>query len=179
MTVTPKLKVTRGADVVVENETCVYFLPSASIDANIVGNKDVSQYVARSGDSRLSYYASACVDMTLVGPGDVLTYAYSLKTGGQDVDPQGGTPNYNWNVNMLGDYPGNTIPSPEPTRLELSMGGASGPNPIAGNTYMFSVDIKKGGVSVAISCPAETAPETTAPETTTTTTTAAPVATDA
>ena len=155
MTVTPKLKVTRGADVVVENETCVYFYPSASIDANIVGNRDVSEYVARSGDSRLSYNATACVDMTLVGPGDVLTYAYSLKTGGQDVDPQGGTPNYNWSESMLGVYPGNTIRDPEPTRLELMIGGASGPGVIAGNTYTFSLDIKKGNDSVAINCPVD------------------------
>jgi hypothetical protein len=153
MTVAPKLKVTRGADVVVENETCVYFYPSASIDANIAGNRDVSEYVARSGDSRLSYNATACVDMTLVGPGDVLTYGYSLKTGGQDVDPQGGTPNYNWSESMLGVYPGNTIRDPEPTRLELMIGGASGPGVIAGNTYTFSLDIKKGNDSVAINCP--------------------------
>ena len=155
----PKLKVTRSGQLLVEdNGTCgVYPLVYARIDATNPDAyndlKDVSQYVARVGDERLSYNARACVDMALVAPGDVLTYAYELKTGGQDVDPQGGTPNYNWNVNMLGDYPGNTIPSPEPMRLELNMGGASGPNVIAGNTYTFSLDIKKGNDSVAISCP--------------------------
>jgi len=155
----PKVKVTRSSQLLVEdNGTCyVDRQGSARIDATSPDAyndlKDVSQYVARVGDERLSYSARACVDMALVAPGDVLTYSYELKTGGLNVDPQGGTPNYNWNVNMLGDYPGNTIPSPEPTRLELSMGGASGPNPIAGNTYMFSVDIKKGNDSVAINCP--------------------------
>ena len=155
----PKLKVTRSGQLLVEgNGTCgVYPLAYARIDATSPDAyndlKDVSQYVARVGDERLSYNARACVDMALVAPGDVLTYSYELKTDGQNVDPMGGTPNYNWNVNMLGDYPGNTIPSPEPIRLELSMGGASGPNVIAGNTYTFSLDIKKGNDSVAISCP--------------------------
>ena len=155
----PKLKVTRSGQLLVEaNGTCYVDRQGyARIDATSPDAyndlKDVSQYVARVGDERLSYNARACVDMALVAPGDVLTYAYELKTGGQDVDPQGGTPNYNWNVNMLGDYPGNTIPSPEPMRLELNMGGASGPNVIAGNTYTFSLDIKKGNDSVAISCP--------------------------
>jgi LPXTG-motif cell wall-anchored protein len=155
----PKVKVTRSGQLLVEdNGTCyVGRQGSARIDATSPDAyndlKDVSQYVARVGDERLSYSARACVDMTLVAPGDVLTYSYELKTGGQNVDPMGGTPNYNWNVNMPGDYPGNTIPNPEPTRLELSMGGASGPNPTAGNTYTFSIDIKKGNDSVAINCP--------------------------
>ena len=157
----PKLKVTRSGQLLVEdNGTCYVDRQGyARIDATSPDAyndlKDVSQYVARVGDNRLSYSARACVDMALVAPGDVLTYSYELKTDGQDVDPMGGTPNYNWNVNMLGDYPGNTIPSPEPMRLELSMGGASGPNPIAGNTYMFSLNIKKGNDSVAINCPVD------------------------
>jgi LPXTG-motif cell wall-anchored protein len=155
----PKVKVTRSSQLLVEdNGTCyVDRQGSARIDATSPDAyndlKDVSQYVARVGDERLSYSARACVDMTLVAPGDVLTFSYELKTGGENVDPMGGTPNYNWNVNMGGDYPGNTIPNPEPTRLELSMGGASGPNPTAGNTYTFSIDIKKGNDSVAINCP--------------------------
>ena len=155
----PKLKVTRSGQLLVEdNGTCgVYPLVYARIDATNPDAyndlKDVSQYVARVGDERLSYNARACVDMALVAPGDVLTYAYELKTGGQDVDPQGGTPNYNWDQPMDGAYPGNTIKDPEPMRLELNMGGASGPNVIAGNTYTFSLDIKKGNDSVAITCP--------------------------
>ena len=155
----PKLKVTRSGQLLVEaNGTCYVDRQGyARIDATNPDAyndlKDVSQYVARVGDERLSYNARACVDMALVAPGDVLTYAYELKTGGQNVDPQGGTPNYNWDQPMDGAYPGNTIKDPEPMRLELNMGGASGPNVIAGNTYTFSLDIKKGNDSVAISCP--------------------------
>jgi hypothetical protein len=153
-----KVKVTRSGQLLVEdNGTCyVGRQGSARIDATSPDAyndlKDVSQYVARVGDERLSYSARACVDMTLVAPGDVLTYAYSLKTDGQDVDPQGGTPNYNWSESM--SPPGNTIRDPEPTRLELFINGASGPGVIAGKTYTFSLDIKKGNDSVAINCPA-------------------------
>lgn len=151
LTFYPKIKVMRGAVTVVETANCVNPYVSATIDAG--SSYDLSSYVAREGDRRLVFYGEACVDMTLVEPGDVLTYAYELQTGGQDVDPQGATPNYRWDQPMDGDYPGNRITNPEPTRLKLNIDGASGPNPIAGNTYTFSLDIKKGNDSVAISCP--------------------------
>ena len=149
----PKVKVTRGAAVVVETNNCVNSSPSVGIDANIIGDKNVSVYAARVGDSRLSYYANACVDMANVAPGDVLTYSYSLQHSGQEVDPLGNTPNYYWDQPMDGAYPGNTIKDPEPLKLKLNISNASGPNPIAGDTYTFSLDIKKGNDSVAITCP--------------------------
>lgn len=152
----PMIKVTRGGSVVVETANCVNPSVSALIDAGT--SYSLSAYVARVGDSRLGFYGEACVDMTLVAPGDVLTYDYELKTGGQNVDPQGGTPSYYWDQPMDGAYPGNTIKDPEPTRLQLNIANASGPNPIAGNTYIFSLDIKKGSESVAIICPANNPP---------------------
>jgi hypothetical protein len=169
----PKLRVTRNGQLLVETlGTCYVDRKGyARIDATTADAyddlKDVSQYVARVGDTRLSYNAKACVDMDSVAPGDVLTPSYTLTTGGQNVGSSGAAPNYNWSANMAGAWPPSTIPDPEPTRLELRVFGAVGTEIVGGSTYSFSVDIKKGGVSVAISCPAETAPETTAPETTT------------
>ena len=170
----PKLRVTRNGQLLVETLGTCYVERKgyARIDATTADGyddlKDVSQYVARVGDTRLSYNAKACVDMNSVAPGDVLTPSYTLTTGGQNVGSSGAAPNYNWSANMAGDWPPSTIPDPEPTRLELRVFGAVGTEIVGGSTYSFSVDIKKGGVSVAISCPAETAPETTpAPETTT------------
>jgi len=174
----PKLRVTRNGQLLVETLGTCYVERKgyARIDATSADGyddlKDVSQYVARVGDTRLSYNAKACVDMDSVAPGDVLTPSYTLTTGGQNVGSSGAAPNYNWSANMAGDWPPSTIPDPEPTRLELRVFGAVGTEIVGGNTYSFSVDIKKGGVSVAISCPAETAPETTAPATTPETTTA-------
>jgi len=152
MTVNPKLKVTRGADVVIETTNCVNTSASAHVDISS-GSYDLSSYVARVGDSRLNFYANACVDMALVAPGDVLTYSYTVTTGGQNVDPLGATPNYNWDQPMDGSYPGDTIKDPEPSRLQLNISGAVAPNAVAGDTYSFSLDIKKGNDSVAISCP--------------------------
>ena len=174
----PKLRVTRNGQLLVETLGTCYVERKgyARIDATSADGyddlKDVSQYVARVGDTRLSYNAKACVDMDSVAPGDVLTPSYTLTTGGQNVGSSGAAPNYNWSANMAGAWPPSTIPDPEPTRLELRVFGAVGTEIVGGSTYSFSVDIKKGGVSVAISCPAETAPETTAPATTPETTTA-------
>ena len=174
----PKLRVTRNGQLLVETlGTCYVDRKGyARIDATTADAyddlKDVSQYVARVGDTRLSYNAKACVDMDSVAPGDVLTPSYTLTTGGQNVGSSGAAPNYNWSANMAGAWPPSTIPDPEPTRLELRVFGAVGTEIVGGSTYSFSVDIKKGGVSVAISCPAETAPETTTPTTTPETTTA-------
>jgi len=168
----PKLRVTRNGELLVETLGTCYVERKgyARIDATSANEyddlKDVSQYVAKVGDTRLSYNAKACVDMNSVAPGDVLTPSYSLTTGGQNVGSSGAAPNYNWSANMAGDWPPSTIPDPEPTRLELRVYSAVGTEIVGGSTYSFSVDIKKGGVSVAISCPAETAPETTAPATT-------------
>jgi hypothetical protein len=168
----PKLRVTRNGQLLVETLGTCYAERTgyARIDATTADGyddlKDVSQYEAKVGDTRLSYNAKACVDMNSVAPGDVLTPSYTLTTGGQNVGSSGAAPNYNWSANMAGDWPPSTIPDPEPTRLELRVFGAVGTEIVGGSTYSFSVDIKKGGVSVAISCPAETAPETTAPATT-------------
>ena len=156
LTFRPMIRATRSGSVVVETTNCVSPFVSAIIDSGTTYN--LLSYVARVGDSRLSYYGEACVDMTLVAPGDVLTYSYELTTNGQNVDPQGGTPNYRWDQSMDGASPGNTIRDPEPTRLQLNIDGASGPNPIAGNTYTFSLDIKKGNDSVAITCPVNNTP---------------------
>ena len=152
LTFLPKLKVTRGGNVLVETTNCVS--PSVTATINIGPQYDLSSYVAREGDQYLGFYAQACVDMALVAPGDVLTYSYAVTTGGQNVDPgQGYTPSYYWDQPMDGAYPGNTIKDPEPTRLQLNISNAAVPNPVAGDTYSFSLDIKKGNDSVAISCP--------------------------
>ena len=152
LTFLPKLKVTRGGNVLVETTNCVS--PSVTATINIGLQYDLSSYVAREGDQYLGFYAQACVDMALVAPGDVLTYSYAVTTGGQNVDPgQGYTPSYYWDQPMDGSYPGDTIKDPEPTRLQLNISNAAVPNPVAGDTYSFSLDIKKGNDSVAISCP--------------------------
>ncbi|MFM8528772.1 MAG: hypothetical protein ACKOD2_03685, partial [Ilumatobacteraceae bacterium] len=152
MTVSPKVKVTRAGNVLTETSNCVDTYASAHVDVS-AGSYDLSSYVARVGDNRLSFYANACVDMTLVAPADVLTYSYTLTTGGQNVDPLGATPNYYWDQPMDGAYPGDTIKDPEPSRLQLNIANAVAPNPTAGSTYSFSLDIKKGNNSVAITCP--------------------------
>ena len=168
----PKLRVTRNGQLLVETLGTCYVERTgyARIDATTADAyddlKDVSQYVAKVGDTRLSYNAKACVDMNSVAPGDVLTPSYNLTTGGQNVGSSGAAPNYNWSVNMAGDWPPSTIPDPEPTRLELRVFGAVGTEIVGGSTYSFSLDIKKGNDSVAISCPAST-PDTSTPDTST------------
>jgi len=154
----PKVKVTRSGQPLVETSDCVISRQGyARIDATSADAqndlKDVSQYVARVGDARLRYSGRACVDMALVEPGDVLTYSYELKTGSENVDPNGDTPNY-----TLNDMPIQgttfTIANPEPTGLKLNISGAAAPEPTAGETYTFSLDIKKGNNSVATNnCP--------------------------
>ena len=154
----PKVKVTRSGQPLVETSDCVISRQGyARIDATSADAqndlKDVSQYVARVGDARLRYSGRACVDMALVEPGDVLTYSYELKTGSENVDPNGDTPNY-----TLNDMPIQgttfTIANPEPTSLKLNISGAAAPEPTAGETYTFSLDIKKGNNSVATNnCP--------------------------
>ena len=154
----PKVKVTRSGQLLVETSDCVSSRQgTARIDATSADAqndlKDVSQYVARVGDARLRYNGRACVDMALVEPGDVLTYSYELKTGSENVDPNGDTPNY-----TLNDMPIQgttfTIANPEPTGLKLNISGAAAPEPTAGETYTFSLDIKKGNDSVATNnCP--------------------------
>ena len=154
----PKVRVTRSGQLLVETSDCVVSREGfARIDATSADAqndlKDVSQYVARVGDARLRYSGRACVDMALVEPGDVLTYSYELKTGSENVDPNGNTPNY-----TLNDMPIQgttfTIANPEPTGLKLNIFGAAAPEPTAGETYTFSLDIKKGNDSVATNnCP--------------------------
>jgi hypothetical protein len=153
----PKVKVTRSGQLLVETSDCVISRQgTARIDAtsNDAQNdlKDVSQYVARVGDARLRYSGRACVDMALVEPGDVLTYSYELKTGGQEVLDPNQIPFYYLNGSPVGAT--FTIANPEPTSLKLNIEGAAAPAPNAGETYTFSLDIKKGNDSVATNnCP--------------------------
>jgi LPXTG-motif cell wall-anchored protein len=153
----PKVKVTRSGQLLVETSDCVISRQgTARIDAtsNDAQNdlKDVSQYVARVGDARLRYNGRACVDMALVEPGDVLTYSYELKTGGQEVLDPNQNPFYTLNGSPVGAT--FTIANPEPTSLKLNIEGAAAPAPTAGDTYTFSLDIKKGNDSVATNnCP--------------------------
>ena len=153
----PKVRVTRSGQLLVETSDCIIFRQGyARIDATSADAqndfKDVSQYVARVGDDRLRYNGQACVDMALVEPGDVLTYSYELKTGGQEVQDPNQFPFYTLNGSPVGAT--FTIANPEPTSLKLLVEGAGAPAPTAGDTYTFSVDIKKGNDSVATNnCP--------------------------
>ena len=153
----PKVRVTRSGQLLVETSDCIISRQgTARIDAtsNDAQNdlKDVSQYVARVGDARLRYNGQACVDMALVEPGDVLTYSYELKTGGQEVLDPNQIPFYYLNGSPVGAT--FTIANPEPTSLKLLVEGAGAPEPTAGETYTFSLDIKKGNDSVATNnCP--------------------------
>jgi LPXTG-motif cell wall-anchored protein len=153
----PKVKVTRSGQPLVETSDCVISRQgTARIDATSADAqndlKDVSQYVARVGDARLRYNGRACVDMALVEPGDVLTYSYELKTGGQEVLDPNQNPSYTLNGSPVGAT--FTIANPEPTSLKLNIEGAAAPAPTAGDTYTFSLDIKKGNDSVATNnCP--------------------------
>jgi len=153
----PKVKVTRSGQLLVETSECVISRQgTARIDATSADDqndlKDVSQYVARVGDARLRYNGRACVDMALVEPGDVLTYSYELKTGGQEVLDPNQNPFYTLNGSPVGAT--FTIANPEPTSLKLLVEGAGAPAPTAGDTYTFSVDIKKGNDSVSTNnCP--------------------------
>ena len=153
----PKVKVTRSGQLLVETSDCVISRQgTARIDATSADAqndlKDVSQYVARVGDARLRYSGRACVDMALVEPGDVLTYSYELKTGGQEVLDPNQNPSYTLNGSPVGAT--FTIANPEPTGLKLNISGAAAPEPTAGETYTFSLDIKKGNNSVATNnCP--------------------------
>ena len=153
----PKVKVTRSGQLLVETSDCVSSRQgTARIDATSADAqndlKDVSQYVARVGDARLRYNGRACVDMALVEPGDVLTYSYELKTGGQEVLDPDQTAGYTLNGSPVGAT--FTIANPEPTSLKLNISNAWAPEPTAGETYTFSLDIKKGNNSVATNnCP--------------------------
>ena len=153
----PKVKVTRSGQPLVETSDCVISRQGyARIDATSADAqndlKDVSQYVARVGDARLRYNGRACVDMALVEPGDVLTYSYELKTGGQEVLDPDQTAGYTLNGSPVGAT--FTIANPEPTSLKLNISNAWAPEPTAGETYTFSLDIKKGNNSVATNnCP--------------------------
>ena len=153
----PKVKVTRSGQPLVETSDCVISRQGyARIDATSADAqndlKDVSQYVARVGDARLRYSGRACVDMALVEPGDVLTYSYELKTGGQEVVDPDQIPFYYLNGSPVGAT--FTIANPEPTSLKLNISNAWAPEPTAGETYTFSLDIKKGNNSVATNnCP--------------------------
>ena len=152
VTFLPKLKITRAGNLLVETSNCVS--PNVSANINSGQQYDLSSYVARAGDQVVGFYGQACVDMTLVAPGDVLTYSYTMTAGGQNVDPvQGYNPSIYWNQPMDGTSPGDKIKDPEPTSLQLSISNAAVPNPTVGTTYSFSMDIKKGNDSVAISCP--------------------------
>ena len=153
----PKVKVTRSGQPLVETSDCVISRQGyARIDATSADAqndlKDVSQYVARVGDARLRYNGQACVDMALVEPGDVLTYSYELKTGGQEVLDPDQNPFYTLDGSPVGAT--FTIANPEPTSLKLNISNAWAPEPTAGETYTFSLDIKKGNNSVATNnCP--------------------------
>ena len=152
VTFLPKLKITRDGNLLVETTNCVS--PNVSANINSGQQYDLSSYVARAGDQVVGFYGQACVDMALVAPGDVLTYSYTMTADGQNVNPvQGYDPGIYWNQPMDGTSPGDTIKDPEPTSLQLSISNAAVPNPTVGTTYSFSMDIKKGNDSVAISCP--------------------------
>jgi len=153
----PKVRVTRSGQLLVETSDCIISRQgTARIDATSADAqndlKDVPQYVARVGDARLRYNGQACVDMALVEPGDVLTYSYELRTGGQEVVDPDQIPFYYLNGSPVGAT--FTIANPEPTSLKLLVEGAGAPAPNAGDTYTFSFDIKKGNDSVATNnCP--------------------------
>ena len=172
LTFNPGLTVTRAGNPLVSSFGTCYVEKTAyaRINATTTESYDdlgnVSQYETRVGDARLSYNAKACVDMTLVAPGDVLTYAYELKTGGQPAETNGAAPNYNWSRNMGGNWPGNTILDPEPEELDLRLSSAMGAVTTSGQIFTFSLDIKKGNDSVAVSCPTST-PSTSTPDTST------------
>ena len=172
LTFNPGLTVTRAGNPLVSSFGTCYVEKTAyaRINATTTESYDdlgnVSQYETRVGDTRLSYNAKACVDMTLVAPGDVLTYAYELKTGGQPAETNGAAPNYNWSRNMGGNWPGNTILDPEPEELDLRLSSAMGAVTTSGQIFTFSLDIKKGNDSVAVSCPTST-PSTSTPDTST------------
>ena len=172
LTFNPGLTVTRAGNPLVSSFGTCYVEKTAYARINATTTEayddlgNVSQYETRVGDTRLSYNAKACVDMTLVAPGDVLTYAYELKTGGQPAETNGAAPNYNWSRNMGGNWPGNTILDPEPEELDLRLSSAMGAVTTSGQIFTFSLDIKKGNDSVAVSCPTST-PSTSTPSTST------------
>ena len=172
LTFNPGLTVTRAGNPLVSSFGTCYVEKTAYARVNATTTEayddlgNVSQYETRVGDTRLSYNAKACVDMTLVAPGDVLTYAYELKTGGQPAETNGAAPNYNWSRNMGGNWPGNTILDPEPEELDLRLSSAMGAVTTSGQIFTFSLDIKKGNDSVAVSCPTST-PSTSTPSTST------------
>jgi LPXTG-motif cell wall-anchored protein len=148
-------------------------LLSVDVSANIGAvnggsSRDVSQYTSRVGDTGISYFADVCVDMSMVQPGDEISWSYAFSGGTTRYSPS-----YYWTAQLGGEYPGNLIPDPEPSNLKGTFNLAFVVTP--GTTYAFSLDVKRGSNSIAFemapgdySCSA-TALTTTVPVTTTTT----------
>jgi len=143
---------------------------SANIGAaNGGSSRDVSQYTSRVGDTGVSYFADVCVDMSMVQPGDEISWSYVFSGGTTRYSPS-----YYWSAQLGGEYPGNLIPNPEPSNLKGTFNLPFVVTP--GTTYTFSLDVKKGSNSIAF----EVAPGDyycSATATTTTTTTTVPATT--
>ena len=144
-------------------------LLSVDVSANIGAvnggsSRDVSQYTSRVGDTGVSYFADVCVDMSMVQPGDEISWSYAFSGGTTRYSPS-----YYWTAQLGGEYPGNLIPDPEPSNLKGTFNLPFVVTP--GTTYTFSLDVKKGSTSIAFEmAPGDYSCSATAPTTTTTTT---------
>jgi LPXTG-motif cell wall-anchored protein len=145
-------------------------LLSVDVSANIGAanggsSRDVSQYTSRVGDTGVNYFADVCVDMSMVQPGDEISWSYAFSGGTTRYSPS-----YYWTAQLGGEYPGNLIPDPEPSNLKGTFNLPFVVTP--GTTYTFSLDVKKGSNSIAFEmAPGDYSCSATAPTTTTTTTT--------
>jgi hypothetical protein len=121
-------------------------------------SRTTTDYTAKAGDQTLYFYGNACVDMTKVVAGDDLLASTTL-TGSATPNLDGSSSSFwssGFGIELNAISPQTelerTVPNPEPSEIKFTF-DRSFSGLTTGSKYSFSTDIKKGGTSVAITCP--------------------------